>query len=118
MWAGGAGTSAGYVNLPELTRARYREDPFIADGCVPSPALPSKPPRLTRACMRSSPPPTRRGVMFNTGDLGRMLPDGSLEHFGRVDDQVKIKVRGVGVGAGSLLRLPRTRGVHIGLTAG
>ena len=30
--------------------------------------------------------------MFNTGDLGRMLPDGSLEHFGRVDDQVKIKV--------------------------
>lgn len=33
------------------------------------------------------------GVMFNTGDLGRMLPDGSLEHFGRVDDQVKVKVR-------------------------
>ena len=33
--------------------------------------------------------------MFNTGDLGRMLPDGSLEHFGRVDDQVKIKVSDV-----------------------
>lgn len=30
--------------------------------------------------------------MFNTGDLGRMLPDGSLEHFGRVDEQVKVKV--------------------------
>ena len=30
--------------------------------------------------------------MFNTGDLGRMLPDGSLVHFGRVDDQVKVKV--------------------------
>lgn len=29
--------------------------------------------------------------MFNTGDLGRWLPDGTLEHLGRVDDQVKIK---------------------------
>ena len=37
-----------------------------------------------------------RGIMFNTGDLGRMLPDGSLEHFGRVDDQVKIKVSRTG----------------------
>lgn len=31
--------------------------------------------------------------MFNTGDLGRWRPDGTLEHLGRVDDQVKIKVR-------------------------
>lgn len=30
--------------------------------------------------------------MFNTGDLGRWRPDGTLEHLGRVDDQVKIKV--------------------------
>lgn len=29
--------------------------------------------------------------MFNTGDLGRWLPDGTLEHLGRVDDQVKVK---------------------------
>lgn len=29
--------------------------------------------------------------MFNTGDLGRWLPDGKLEHLGRVDDQVKVK---------------------------
>ena len=29
--------------------------------------------------------------MFNTGDLGRWRPDGTLEHLGRVDDQVKIK---------------------------
>lgn len=31
--------------------------------------------------------------MFNTGDLGRWNERGELEHFGRVDDQVKIKVR-------------------------
>lgn len=30
--------------------------------------------------------------MFNTGDLGRWNQDGSLEHFGRIDHQVKIKV--------------------------
>ena len=32
-----------------------------------------------------------RSYMFNTGDLGRWLPDGTLEHLGRVDDQVKVK---------------------------
>jgi non-ribosomal peptide synthetase component F len=31
-------------------------------------------------------------MMFNTGDLARWLPDGSLETLGRNDDQVKIKV--------------------------
>lgn len=30
--------------------------------------------------------------MFNTGDLGRWVEDGTLENLGRVDDQVKIKV--------------------------
>jgi non-ribosomal peptide synthetase component F len=31
--------------------------------------------------------------MFNTGDLCRWRPDGSIAHEGRADDQVKIKVR-------------------------
>ena len=26
-----------------------------------------------------------------TGDLGRLLPDGCLEHFGRRDQQVKVR---------------------------
>ena len=30
--------------------------------------------------------------MFNTGDLGKWREDGSVEHMGRLDDQVKIKV--------------------------
>lgn len=30
--------------------------------------------------------------MFNTGDLGRWLDNGTLESLGRLDDQVKIKV--------------------------
>lgn len=32
MWAGGAGISRGYVNLPDKTAERYRKDPFMDDG--------------------------------------------------------------------------------------
>ncbi|THH19192.1 hypothetical protein EW146_g1923 [Bondarzewia mesenterica] len=63
MWAGGKGVTRGYINLPEKTAERYKLDPFINDG----------------------------SYMFNTGDLGRWRSDGTLEHLGRVDDQVKVK---------------------------
>ena len=33
--------------------------------------------------------------MFNTGDLCRWKTDGTLEHLGRNDDQVKVKVSSV-----------------------
>ncbi|SJL05087.1 uncharacterized protein ARMOST_08459 [Armillaria ostoyae] len=29
--------------------------------------------------------------MYNTGDIGKWREDGSLDHLGRIDDQVKIK---------------------------
>lgn len=32
MWAGGAGITRGYINLPDKTAERYRYDPFVADG--------------------------------------------------------------------------------------
>ncbi|KAF1998049.1 acetyl-CoA synthetase-like protein [Amniculicola lignicola CBS 123094] len=63
MWVGGAGVSKGYINLLELTVTRYTVDKFRKDG----------------------------SMMFNTGDIVRWLDDGSLETFGRIDDQVKIK---------------------------
>ncbi|KAG5639219.1 hypothetical protein H0H81_005698, partial [Sphagnurus paluster] len=63
MWAGGAGITQGYLNLPEKTAEKYKLDPFLNDGTF----------------------------MFNTGDLGRWNQNGSLEHLGRVDHQVKIK---------------------------
>lgn len=34
MWAGGAGISRGYVNLPEKTAERYKLDVFADDGYV------------------------------------------------------------------------------------
>ncbi|TBU55414.1 acetyl-CoA synthetase-like protein, partial [Dichomitus squalens] len=63
MWTGGLGVSLGYLNLPELTKMKYRPDPFRADG----------------------------GMMYNTGDLGRLRADGKFDHLGRVDEQVKVK---------------------------
>ena len=32
MWAGGAGISKGYINLPEKTEERYKRDVFANDG--------------------------------------------------------------------------------------
>ena len=32
-----------------------------------------------------------RTWMYNTGDIGRLLPSGEFEHLGRQDDQVKVK---------------------------
>ncbi|KZK75989.1 Linear gramicidin synthase subunit D [Pseudovibrio sp. Ad13] len=62
MWAGGDCVTAGYLANPELTLDRYRPDPF------------------------------RPGhMMFRTKDLGRWTNTGELEHFGRVDDLVKIR---------------------------
>ncbi|KAL2872401.1 putative NRPS-like enzyme [Aspergillus lucknowensis] len=63
IWAGGAGVTRGYLGQPERTAERYFDDPFANDG----------------------------SMMYNTGDLARWLPDGSLETLGRDDDQVKIK---------------------------
>ena len=62
MWAGGDCVTPGYLGNPALTADRYRPDPF----------RPGK-------------------MMFRTRDLGRWTDDGELEHFGRVDDLVKIR---------------------------
>jgi len=61
---GGAGVATAYAGQPELTRERFRPDPFD---------------------------PAARWQIFRTGDLARFLPDGQLEYVGRVDDQIKIR---------------------------
>ena len=63
MWAGGACVSKGYLENPSLNQERYALDPFLGNGAR----------------------------MFRTRDLGRWNAHGELEHYGRTDDQVKIK---------------------------
>ncbi|MCP3771084.1 non-ribosomal peptide synthetase [Streptomyces sp. MAR25Y5] len=79
---GGDGLGRGYLGRPDLTAERFLPDPF-ADA------------------------PGAR--MYDTGDLGRRLPDGSVDFLGRADFQVKI--RGFRVEPGetdaALLRHPR-----------
>lgn len=55
--------SLGYLNDPELTAAAF----------VQNPLSPGKP-----------------DVIYRTGDLGRSLPDGTIECLGRQDNQIKI----------------------------
>ncbi|WP_160167835.1 non-ribosomal peptide synthetase, partial [Nocardiopsis halotolerans] len=58
----GEGVALGYLNKPELTAERFRDNPF---------------------------PPG--GKLYRTGDLARWRGDGSIECLGRIDSQVKIR---------------------------
>jgi amino acid adenylation domain-containing protein len=57
---GGDQVAQGYLNLPELTAAKFLDHPKF-------------------------------GRLYRSGDIGRMLPDGSLMITGRVDDQIKLR---------------------------
>ncbi|WP_442266290.1 AMP-binding protein [Tenacibaculum sp. ZS6-P6] len=63
MWAGGDCVTKGYINNDKLNKTRYAKDIFLKG----------------------------ENMMFNTGDLGRWDENGELIHYGRIDDQVKIK---------------------------
>ncbi|WP_052697988.1 non-ribosomal peptide synthetase [Luteibacter yeojuensis] len=61
---GGAGVTLGYLERPDLTAERFVPDPW------------------------SETPDSR---MYRTGDRGRWLANGLLEHLGRLDFQVKVR---------------------------
>ncbi len=64
LYLGGEGLGRGYLNQPALTSERFIPHPF-------------------------SPNPDAR--LYKTGDIVRLLPDGSIEFQGRRDHQVKIR---------------------------
>jgi amino acid adenylation domain-containing protein len=61
---GGAGVTLGYLDRPQLTAERFVPDPW------------------------SETPDSR---MYRTGDRGRWLANGMIEHLGRLDFQVKVR---------------------------
>jgi len=63
LYIGGVGVARGYANEPEKTAASFLPDPFN---------------------------PLIGGMMYRTGDTGRMMPDFNMEFLGRKDNQVKI----------------------------
>lgn len=66
----GDGVGKGYVNDPELTSKKFI--PRISDRSSYYSEIPGS-------------------VFYKTGDLGRYLPDGTIEYAGRMDHQVKIR---------------------------
>lgn len=65
IWIGGAGVADGYWQRPELTLERFPT--------------------------RQLPEDAGEQRFYRTGDRGRWRHDGSLEHGGRFDDQVKLR---------------------------
>ncbi|MBQ0984632.1 amino acid adenylation domain-containing protein [Streptomyces sp. F63] len=63
LYVGGGGLARGYLRRPELTAGRFVPDPYGPPG----------------------------GRLYRTGDIVRLLPDGSADFLGRGDGQVKIR---------------------------
>ena len=64
LFIGGVGVARGYANDDEKTAYSFIPDPFNKHA---------------------------GGIMYRTGDLGRLRPDGNMEFLGRKDTQVKIR---------------------------
>lgn len=61
IYVGGAGVADRYLNQEELTADRFVADPVTGER------------------------------VYRSGDLGRLRPDGRLDHLGRIDGQVKVR---------------------------
>lgn len=66
IYISGDGVSKGYINKPELTAERYLPNPFANSEDI-------------------------HPIMYRTGDLGKLLPNGKIQCLGRVDHQIKIR---------------------------
>lgn len=65
LYISGVGLSQGYINRPELTSEKFSKNPFSHEK--------------------------EYEILYQTGDLAKLLPDGNIQHMGRRDFQVKIR---------------------------
>ncbi|PWU16006.1 MAG: hypothetical protein C5B50_14295, partial [Verrucomicrobia bacterium] len=98
LYAGGDGLARGYWNRPDLTEARFVENPFgqsrHREGASSRglPASANMPARENNGIeTRGQDGRAPRGRLYRTGDLAKYLPDGRIEFLGRADQQVKVR---------------------------
>ena len=73
---GGAGIGRGYLNRPELTTQKFIPNPFVSHPSV-------------GAVLGTDPKPDT--LLYKTGDLACIRPDGQIQFMGRLDQQIKIR---------------------------
>jgi amino acid adenylation domain-containing protein len=73
LYIGGVCLAQGYLNRPELTAQKFIANPFLDSSTVGV----SDSQTFDR--------------LYKTGDLARYLPDGNIDYFGRIDNQVKLR---------------------------
>ncbi|MCP4083099.1 MAG: AMP-binding protein, partial [Planctomycetaceae bacterium] len=71
LYIGGKGVGRGYLNRPDLTRKAFIKNPFSSDD---------------------------GNRIYRTGDMVKLLHDGSIFFIGRYDGQVKIRGQRVELG--------------------
>ncbi|OIN82908.1 non-ribosomal peptide synthetase [Francisella sp. TX07-6608] len=69
LYIGGAGLARGYLNLPQLTKERFINNPFATQDDIAK--------GYTR--------------LYKTGDICKWLANGEIEYIGRNDFQVKLR---------------------------
>lgn len=62
LYISGDGLATGYLNKTDLTRMKFIDNPYEPES-----------------------------LMYHTGDLARILPDGNIEYIGRADRQIKVR---------------------------
>jgi amino acid adenylation domain-containing protein len=84
--------AAAFILDPEVRRCPpgvageiYISTPFLTHGYYGRPEL------TRQVFVRNPLSPDSHELVYKTGDLGRLLPDGNYELLGRVDQQVKVR---------------------------
>lgn len=62
LYLGGQGVTPGYLNREELTNEKFIPNPYLNDD-----------------------------ILYNTGDLAILMPDGNIKYLGRLDTQIKLR---------------------------